>query len=529
MIEQHDSARDNQWNKLLTRCHGEEVRPNLIFKAKLLDELKRKTAENKETTSASETEPQSEAQSEERNWSKLLTHAYVPCTPRPFFKDMLLSQMAAKQAEIAVPAAEDEVDTVLKTMLSQYQPVVPRREFQTRLLGNLKERQRSTVIMRKASRRRTLFLSGLSSLAAAAVVLFVVWVMPTATQDSRPAPAGQNMAVAQTAPAPMPAAQTAPAAPRSDRMLASATLPASAAIPAAATAGLALASLSNYRVEDVFKHSPLPSTMRGVGMEINRGDGWQDMDETMLANVTPGIMLRPKMQDGPSGLGFGDGSTIHMQPDSVIQTTPRGIAVKQGSLTVNVPANSDSRFYLHFPERDVAVEPGTMLAVAVPAPDLYADGGAPAPVVKVLDGGMAVAKGKGGSGVLLANQVYQLDNYITPDLPGRPLCSSECQELQSNFMQPVNPMPMPQYSPTQLVSAGAVTDKRLTPIRVGYTKKGTRWQSNSYNGQPTVKIPYLSDEYFALANSRRDLSLPLSLGSEVVFDGGDGNFYEIYK
>ena len=63
----------------------------------------------------------------------------------------------------------------------------------------------------------------------------------------------------------------------------------------------------------------------------------------------------------------------------------------------------------------------------------------------------------------------------------------------------------------------------------GFTRKGDRWVADTYRNEPTVKLQYLSDEYFGFANERRDLARALALGSRVVIDGADGTFYEIHK
>ncbi len=518
MNEQQDKWA-KQWSTLLTHCHGGEVEADGSFKAKLLEDLKRKTALNSDSQADAPAMAEEQCGTDE-NWSKLLRHAYIPCHPRNEFKQTLLAEMVAQQTDSAIPADAPADDTVA-TILQQLEPVKPRREFQTRLLDKMKERQRAAIELRKASRRRTIFMSGISSMAAAAAVLFVVWVMPT-TSESAASPAPYTMASTPTTAPGASFSTPIRMAPREAVFAALNDQQPAAPIPN----GLALASFGDYSVDSVFSSAPLPATMRGIGMEIDHGDGWQAMDETLISQVAPGTLLRPRPDSQTAGLGFGDGSTVHMRPDSIIETTDKGIAVRQGTMTVNVPANSDARFYMHFPERDVAVEPGTMLAVTVPSPEGYANGGAPAPVVKVLDGGMAVAKGRNGSGILLANQVYQLDSYVTPELPGRPLCAAECEELESTFMQPVGPET---YNPAQYVTSTQTTAYRPPLSPAGFTKKGTRWIAKSYDDETTIRIPYLSDAYFAFANARRDLSVPLSLGSEVIIDGGDGNFYEIHK
>lgn len=500
---------DRQFGELLTRSYG-EVKEDEKFRSALLAKLKRKTEENRMAV-MQESKIQIDI---DANWSRLLTHAYVPCEPRPHFKEMLLSELQNKQAVIQT---EIHAEAGLKAILSSYEPVTARREFKTHLLDSLKNRQRHTDRMRKKSLHRTIFMSAISSMAAAAVV-FIVWIQPViATPES------------QVTPAPT----TSPGSMASSRSIPDSTfrniLASSEKVAPLATAGSALSFAGSYSVSDVFQTPTLPSTMRGIGMEINYGDGWQAMDETLIANVMPGIALRPRPDTQTPGLGFGDGSTIHMRPDSVIEATDKGFVVRQGTMTVNVPNNSDSRFYLHFAERDVAMEPGTMLAVTVEPEDRYAIGGAPAPVIKVLDGGMAVTRSKAGNGVLLANQVYSLDRYITPDLPGRPLCATEFAELEKALlMQPVPPAQLG-YSAKQLV-AGNESIKAYETSRGGYSKHGNQWVANSYDDDiPTIRVQYLSDDYFGFVNGRRDLATVLALGPEVIIDGRDGNFYEIYQ
>lgn len=539
-------SKDENWGRLLQAAYV-PCNANPGFKASLLTRLKTKQAE------MSQTETQSV---EDRNWSRLLKSAYVPCDENASFKTQLLTQLKTKQTQLEdVPAPVGEeaaVDTVLS---SSYTPIKPRREFQTRLLENLKERQRSTTIIRRSSRRRTIFMSSISSIAAAAAVVFVVWLLPVD---------GQKPENTVAAPAPEALAMLDSISMPSEGITASAiTAPAYdvAAIPvtfepeafdstqtggfansfadfadvAAPAAGLAFAAAGSYRLSDAFSSRPLPETVRGIGMEIDSGDGWQVMDETYIANISPGMAFRPVQSAlSTTGLGFGDGSTVLMCQDAELEATADGFKVRRGTLAVTVPENSEERFRLHFPERDIAIEPGTMLAVTVESGEGYAEGGAPAPLVRVADGGMAIARGKNGSGPLLANHVYRIDRYVSPDLPSRSLCEAECEELEKSLYRRAAPQSpssgsfAPGRLPSQLVSL-PMPQYRSTPAPEGFSKKGSRWEAHSYVNQPTIRIKYLSDDYFGFANMRRDLASALSLGSEVVIDGGDGNFYEIYK
>lgn len=517
-MSDHDVRWDKQWHELLSRCHSGKVEADAGFKSRLLEELKQKTACGT-LPSSDRSEPAcAEDIGTDEQWSRLFRHAYVPCRPSERFKTALFAEMAARNAILTNTAPEEKA---IASMLQQIEPAAPRREFQTRLLHNMKQRQRTTVIQRKSSRRRTIFMSAMSGMAAAAAVLFVVWAQPfSPAAVSVPfSPTGAAMASGGGA-----VFSTPIRAIPSGSVLAAFS---DTAFPSerSVRSGSGRASFADYRVDDVFNADPLPATMRGVDMEINSGDGWRSMDETQVAQVAPGVSFRPLADREMAGLGFGDGTTVHMRPGSMVAMTENGLSVVRGTMTVNVPANADGRFYLHFPAREIAIEPGTMMAVSVASPEGYADGGAPAPVVKVLEGGMAVAKGGAGAGILLANQVYQIDNYVTPDLPGRPLCAAECEEFEAAaFMQPEDG-----YNPAQLVSADQGMRYRPSPSPVGFTRKGERWVADSYADEPTVVIQYLSDSYFSFASARRDLSVGLSLGSSVILDGGDGTFYEVRK
>lgn len=558
---------DSQWNKLLTHCYG-EVAADEAFKAGLLRKLKEKTAENRAIDASPEaredenwsrlltaaytpcapshefktgllgklkakqaetvTEEVESVSGEDHNWRRLLTAAYEPCVPNPEFKKHLLGQLKARNTQLTGPVRTQAEDELLKTILTtSYTPVSPRREFQTRLLENLKERQRNTSIQRRQSRRRTLFLSAVSGLAAAAAVVFVVTVMRV---DAPPAPTAGFIDIAQL---PDTVIEHVPAAPsRSDFVATLASDTVSSDGFQTATANLAFApGTTPYRVDEAFSGPALPETVHGVGMEVDWGEGWHPMGTNQIASLTPGMTFRPSPQASfATGLGFGDGSTILLCPDSVIEATDDGFTVRRGTLAVTVPENSDDRFRLHFSERDIAVEPGTMLAVTVPSPDAFAEGGAPAPTVRVADGGLAVARGKAGSGPLLANHTYRIDSYVTPDLPGRPICEAECAELEKR-LNPTNYAALASTgNPSSTVgSVRRNTFSTQTAIPAGFVQRGSRWVSKNFDDQQTVKIKYLSDEYFTFANVRRDLAPALALGAEVVIDGGDGAFYEIMK
>lgn len=452
---------DSQWHELLTRCHGESV------------------------------------------------------LARPEFKANLLAKMKEKTAEIRSLRRED---AAIRNLLEQsyQQPVRPRREFETRLLVNLKERQRVTSVTRIRTRRRTFLLSGLSSMAAAAVVLAAVWIA---------APFGGD-------------ADTD--APRGDLRL---SVP-DAAVSAVSVSSAAIsdsfavvpASYSNYAAADAFGGAPLPASAVALqNIEIDSGSGWIAAAPSKELALRPGDAFRAA--GGTGHLEFADGSLVTVSPDTVLQATIQGLTVAEGFMLVAVPEESATRFRLHFPERDIAVEPGTELAVMAAPQDKFAAGGAPAPTVMVVNGeegrgGLALAKGKNGIGPLFASQVYRMDKYVTPDLPGRALCDAEYDDLNKLFKTETV---MTEGLPRALFAggfggAGVDADSYSTVMTpAGFTKQGSRWVADSYKNEETIKLRYLSDEYFGFANERRDLARELALGSEVVLDGGDGVFYEIVR
>lgn len=519
-MTEHPEGRDDQWEMLLTRCYG-KVEADAAFRSRLLGQLKAKASETKDERSDAGLDS-------DVLWSKLLAAAYPPCEARAGFKANLIAELKDKirpQTDAAVESQVDPEEAPIRTLITKvYVPVEPRREFQTRLLLNLKDRQKTAVRTKEYYRRRSIFSSFASGLAAAAAVLFVVWLAPIGDRRVGESPEPEfGMAYADIEDSVLP--DTPPAPKRSPDPAPSGSDP-DANIQTASLTTNAVSPYDSYSVDAAFASSPLPKTVRGVGMELDDGGGWRTMDESLLTRVSPGMSFRSTRQT--AGLGFNDGSTMLMSPKAIVTATPNGFYVDQGEVAVTVPANSDQGFRLHFPERDIAVEPGTMLAVNSPLPDHYAEGGAPAPEVKVLDGGMALARGKNGVAPLLANQVYLVDNYTTPDMPGRPLCAAECAALRGT--------PSPSGlgggyvpAPAQLVSNTGVAPMTMTPVISGYRKDGAKWIANTYTNQPLTRIRYLSDAYFGLANSRRDLAAALAIGPNSIIDAGDGVFYEIHR
>lgn len=418
----------------------------------------------------------------------------------------------------------------MQTLLtSAYCPVEARPEFQDRLLDNLKERQRTTIRFRRESRRRSIFASFASSLAAAAAVLFVVWAGPFGGLDNRnPAPAS-GMEVAENIGAGMAGAreEVIPAVQESGPSV-SVHQPdmAAAIVPAAATEG-------DWKVASAFAGDALPAKARATGLEYNAGQGWQAVDESSYIGITPGLSFRSS-RPTTAGLGFSDGSTILIPPDSEVEATSRGFALRRGAMGVSVPQDAKNELRLDLATHDVSVVPGTLLAVyASSSPDEFADGGAPAPEVMVADGGLALARGRAGIGPMLAGNVYQLDNYVTPDLPSRPICNAERQQMEKACSVPSNaPVRAPaqafdRNNMNQFVSMPSASG--IAPSPAGFVRDGDRWVPKGYAGQETTKIKYLSDAYFSLVNSRRDLAPALSLGGAVVVNAGDGVYYEITK
>ena len=522
---------DKQWGELLTRCHGEEVQADAAFKAGLLGQLKSRMAQN-----AADSEADS---AQDHNWRTLLKTAYIPCHPEDAFKNALLTKLKAKQADLSAtdasaPLEQDNEDTIRTILTKSYQPVEPRREFQTRLLYNLKERQRHTTVTRRVSRRRTVFMSAASSIAAAAMVMFALWVAPHGSgSPSTPRPSSSGMRGISL---PIPETAMQPVMERS-----SAFTPVSFAADASPAFSVAPASyepdtsrFTSYKVSNAFSAPALPAKAVALNVQFDDGKGWTDLTESGPLNLAAGQSFRSK--DGMGHIKFSDGSLMTLSPDSVIDATDEGLTVKQGFVLVAVSDSSDQPFRIHFPERDLAIAPGTDLAMMVENPEKYAEGGAPAPMVMVVDNpdenvsGLAFARGKNGVGPLFTRQLYRLDNYVTADLPGRAMCDIECQDLSKLFKEET----VYETRPFASFAGGFSSDRDLSYAKTvlvpaGFSKKGDRWVADTYSNQPTVKLQYLSDAYFGFVNERRDLSHALSLGSRVIIDGGDGAFYEVFK
>ncbi|MCD7897329.1 MAG: hypothetical protein LUG50_11745 [Planctomycetaceae bacterium] len=564
---------DRQWSQLLTHAHGEDVVADAGLKSSLLQSLKEKVVARQADAAQ---EPVSHAD-DDRQWGALLSATYVPCYPDGDFKDELLKKMKARQAMAfgttamtATPAAaaaavgaatpattaspaetsvttgdsadDSHEDEAIRTILSKsYKPVDARREFQTRLLENLKERQRRTADSRSRARRLAFYLSSASGVIAAALVIFVVWLSPT----GQVMPEQRGNLRLTVPPVVADAAVDNDFRPSSQSLASSSFFPVQAdntydsfqgsVIPASYEETLP-AEFASYSVSDAFHGPVLPDRVSPhQNLQVNLGDGWFQADAGAQLALKPGMQFRAS--DSAMGhLEFPDGAIVTMSPASQLAATRDGLTVLQGFLLISVPLASKDRFRLHFPERDLAIEPGTDLAVMVESADKYAEGGAPAPMVMVVDrpdspGGLALARGKNGVGPLLAKQLYHLDNYVTADLPSRILCDTECEDLNKLFKMETIRTAYPKASFAGGFAgdrdAGGNTAIVLTPA--GFTKRGDQWVADTYNGQDTVKIRYLSDGYFGFANARRDLSRALSLGSNVIIDSGDGTFYEIFK
>ncbi len=597
-----DAKWDKQWHQLLTHCHGEEVEARSDFKVSLLAEMRRKMSDRSSvstetvcvagggafqemlssaTADATATASIVSSAVIDDNLARLLQTSYTPCHADNEFKSSLLIKLKNKQRAMrseaalnleavdSVTAASSEDATFHAILSRSYETVNSRPEFQNRLLDNLKERQRHSVSVRNKSRRRAFYLSTASGLAAAAMVMFAVWVSPPNINANPPALAH----VEAFASLPVPPADqqqlAANTAQKSDlrltvpdegmRRMASAESGASSSIiPAGYTtgsvhSGSALADVvpasysavpaafADYRVTDAFKGEVLPRrayALQNIETNLNEADSqWSAMTSPAEIPVEAGMSFR-STGTSMGHMQFADGSLLTMSPNSLIKATVDGLMVVQGFMLLSVPEVATNRFRLHFAERDLAVEPGTDLAVMVENPDHFAEGGAPAPMVMVVDrpdsghGGLALARGKNGVGPLFAQQLYRLDHYVTADLPSRTLCDTESQELNQLFKcETVRQEGYPKASFAGGFSGdrdtGSGTTVVLTPA--GYHKRGSAWVSDNYRGQETIKLHYLSDAYFGFANARRDLARDLALGGEVVIDGGDGTFYEIVK
>ncbi|MDR2391855.1 MAG: hypothetical protein LBE84_09290, partial [Planctomycetota bacterium] len=143
------------------------IRPE--FKAELFSKLSARLRHDRITDT-----PEYDAGTEpisDDSWSRLFAAAYIPCRPNREFRAGLLEALLVRQSEIA-PNLEKgrksacfaaEAETVLPS---------PRSIFSSRLLRNLKRRQRGYV-QRRRFLRQSVFLSLTSGLAAAALVIFV--------------------------------------------------------------------------------------------------------------------------------------------------------------------------------------------------------------------------------------------------------------------------------------------------------------------------------------------------------------------
>lgn len=422
------------------------------------------------------------------------------------------------KADTETPEADTDIlheDAIRALLTRSYKPVEPRREFETRLLNNLKERQRNTRVIHRKSRKHTLFFSAASSIAAAATVLFIVWALPRPTADAfAPSPVGRP---GISLPVPAIAVSADP-------------IGNSSVIPAAYTPGYA----TDYTVAGAFAGAALADSARLLqNVAVKKGGAWEAAGAPRSVSLAPGTRFRA--EDGMGHIEFSDGTLLSLSPDSSLEVTDAGLSVNKGFILAAVPPSATDRFRLHFPERDVAVEPGTELAVMVEDPSLFAEGGAPAPLVMVVDrpdssGGLALARGGNGVGPLFASQMYRLDRYVTPDLPGRALCDAEYQDLNNLFKTETIRETLPMAAFAGGFSGAHDLSSTTTVLSpAGFTKKADTWVADSYRGEPTVKVQYLSDAYFGLANDRRDLARALALGGSVILDAGDKVFYEIHK
>ncbi|MCL2001755.1 MAG: hypothetical protein FWG74_09990, partial [Planctomycetes bacterium] len=175
-MNEQSNKRDKHWSVFLSRCCG-EAKANPAFKADLFGKLKLKIAGYRQETDAADN-------AEDRNWSRFLSATHRPCESDSMFRERLLVQLKRKQAEMTAMRRTGDADDAIKLILTKtYTPVTARKEFQTRLLGNLRERQRENVNVRRKFRRRAFFLSALSSLSAAALVMLFAWPRPLPKTD----------------------------------------------------------------------------------------------------------------------------------------------------------------------------------------------------------------------------------------------------------------------------------------------------------------------------------------------------------
>ena len=489
------TGRDGEWSVLLTRCH-EEVEVDQDFKANLLGLMKAKLAERWKGAETDDGLARYEG-----SWSELLHKTGAHCGPGAIYSHNLLMKLKTRQRELAAGRGDAAFGDVLS---ASYVPVEPRQEFATRLLRNLKERQRTRVLYLRNLRRRSLFSAFISSAAVVPLVVWIASVNDIAPPDARGATDSTGVANVivdgghpiAVEPVIQPAVKSAPG-------------------------GFSLLAAA-------YSAPPLPKTARGIGMEMDDGAGWRRLDEDALVRVSPGMAFR-SVRPEAAGLGFDDGSVVQMRQDAVIMATEKGFEVRRGTMSVGVPQESAGGFRLFFPERDIAVQPGTLLIVKAFAPDKYADGGAPAPEVMVVDGGFALARGESGVGPLFANRVYMIDNYLTPDIPSRQLCSSELQDLGECGVTAPAPLSPSEPSSSFLRVSGGSPPAESVPGPRGFRRENDMWIADAYDGGDTVKVPYLSDAYFSLADQRRDLASAFVLGPNVIVDGGDGVFYEIHR
>lgn len=527
-ISESDEMREERLFGALLKRNFETVEADPSFRVSLLNKLKQSQATARQETEQSAVEAGDVGR--EDQWRRLLSTTYPPLSIRPAFKNELFEKMRTQIAQ----AKEDHAFNAI--LHRAFQPVQPSGDFQQSLLDKLKNKQREQVEARAYRRRRAVVTSLFTSLSAAAMVLFVVWLTPP---DNNAYRAG---GIAE--PIPSAIRQTMPMA-------------AVTANPDSPQVAEAVSTNGDWSVANAFAGSKLPNEVRGVGMEMNAGDGWIPMDENQSIPLAPGTHFRAVTNQ--SGLGF-DGASLAFFPNAEAAATENGIQIQRGQVALKHSQDADKSFMITFPERDIAVQPGSILTVDVGRTELYAEGGGPSPEVKVLDGGFAVAKSKSGKaagevGPLLAGRAYRIDRYSTADMPSRPLSKEERKEFEPTVAQ--SPAPAGSYNASGLsmvsntrVGPGFSARDSSAPLRPNTTMRrymyddklnsfsiptpvftfdGDRWVQEGYVGQDTHKIRYLSPDYFKLAMDRRDLAPALEYGAKVIFNKGDGTYYEIYK
>lgn len=405
-----------------------------------------------------------------------------------------------------------------------YEPVESRPEFREDLLGKLKQRQQVMRQTRSDRRRRNViqFYGSLAALATAAAI--VVSILPHSSTAITPPPPNKSAPTLEPGTAFVEASDETPAL--ESHLVAARPVPAPTASEARTwkpttiedETKTIIASMAtpvqSVGAAALVDEPSVPLRVMSPARHVVSKSEWHTVAADESVSLGHNECIRSvENTDGEVGIWVGDGSVVGLYPGGELGNRKGDVALCRGEAIVIVHKGAQP-LALRVPDYRLQIEPGSRIFLRVVSGPEYAEGGAPAPCVTVLDGAIT-AKGPHGTGQLRAGSSYRLYSTFINGMPGRTVTDTQRRILPTSGRRPSLASLASTGAAIRGIDRSAVSDQLREPGELEssagsrdnnelvlrghhFLRRDGRWVAEgvSAGDQPQVRLAYDSPEFY---------------------------------